>query len=297
MAALKNKKGFILISAYMIVSVLIILATAFSARSIGEKRVADKERDTIQALWLAEAGLDRAIAELPNTPLSGTLGTGLAYSTQTTALTASRYLITSTGGVPSTAVNPDNAIRKVSAIIERPLNPASSGDITSAITASGDVEVKGSAQVNGTIDEENAVFNFEDVFGISKEAMKNGATHSYTDPANNITPVDHTTWVDINSLTEMKITETGWSGNGILVVDGNLNITGGTFSGIIWVIGTLRVSGNPVIDGAIFVESGAEVDTTLTGNPTINYDSGTIGDAFNFIPSSLAPYLVNWKED
>lgn len=281
----------------MIVSVLIILATAFSARSIGEKRVADKERDAIQALWLAEAGLDRAIAELPNTPLSGTLGTGLAYSTQTTALTASRYLITSTGGVPSTAVSPDNAIRKISAVIEKPVSLAGPGNVTSAITASGDIEVRGNAQVNGTIDEENMVFNFEDVFGISKEAMKSGATHNYIDPENNITPVDHATWVDINSLTEMKITTSSWSGNGILVVNGDLNITGGTFSGVIWVIGTLRVSGNPIIDGAIFVESGAEVDTTLTGNPIISYDSGAISDSFSFIPSSQAPYLINWKED
>ena len=280
----------------MVVSVLIILATAFSARSIGEKRVADKERDTIQALWLAEAGLDRAIVELPNTPLSGTLGTGLAYSTQTTALTASRYLITSTGGVPSTTVNPDNAIRKVSAIIERLLNPASSGNITSAITASGDVEIKGSAVVNGTVREE-AVFTFEQVFGISKDAMKNDATHLYTDPANNITPVDHTTWVDIKTTTEMKISDSGWSGSGILVVNGNMTITGGTFSGIIWVIGTLRVSGNPVINGAIFVESGAEVDTTITGSPTISFDSNAVSSAFGFIPSYLAPYLVNWKED
>lgn len=280
----------------MIVSVLIILATAFSARSIGEKRVADKERDTIQALWLAEAGLDRAIAELPNTPLSGTLGTGLAYSTQTTALTASRYLIVSTGGVPSTAVSLNNAIRKVSAVIEKPMSLASSGDITSAITASGDVVVKGSADVNGDVDE-NYVFDFEDVFGITKEAMRSGATHHYTDPVNNITPVDHVTWMDMDTATEINITTTGWSGSGILVVDGDLYITGGYFSGIIWVIGTLRVSGNPVIDGAIFVESGAEFETTLTGNPTINYDSGTIGDAFSFIPSSQAPYLVNWKED
>jgi len=296
MLNLKNKKGFILVTAYMVVAVLVILATSFSARTIGEKRAADKERDGVQALWLAEAGVDRAIVELPNTlPLSGTLGIG-AYSTQTTALTSTKYLINSTGGVPGTnESDPNNAIRKVSAIVERPLNPASSGDITSAITASGDVEVKGSAQVNGTIDEENGVFNFEDVFGISKEAMRNGATHLYTDPANNITPVDHVTWVDINSLAEMKITASGWSGSGILVVNGDLNITGGHFSGIIWVIGTLKVSGNPVIDGAIFVESGAEFDTTITGSPTISFDSNAVSSVFGFIPS--APYITSWEED
>jgi len=296
MSVLKNKKGFILISAYMVVSVLIILATAFSARSIGEKRVADKERDTIQALWLAEAGLDRAIVEFPNTPLSGTLGTGLAYSTQTTALTASRYLVTSTGGVPSTVVSPNSAIRKVSAIIEVPVNLASPGDITSAITATGDVEVRGSAEVNGDVDE-NYTFDFEDIFGISKEAMRSGATHHYVNPPNNVTPVDHVTWIDVGAANEVNITTTGWSGSGILVIDGDLLITGGHFSGIIWVIGTLMVSGNPIIDGAIFVESGAEFETTLTGNPTVSYDSEAIGDAFSFIPSSSAPYLINWKED
>ena len=280
----------------MVVAVLVILATTFSARSIGEKRVADKERDTVQALWLAEAGVDRAIAGLPNTPLSGTLGTG-AYSTQTTALGSGKYLINSTGGVPLTTISPNNAIRKISAVVQQPLNPASPGDVTSAITASGDVTVKGSAQVNGTIDEENEVFNFEDVFGISKEAMESGAAHHYTDPANNITPVDHSTWVDIDTATEMKITTSGWTGSGILVVDGDLTITGGHFSGVIWVIGTLRVSGNPVIDGAIFVESGAEVDTTLTGNPTVSFDSNAVSSAFGFIPSTSAPQIIGWKED
>lgn len=280
----------------MVVAVLVILATSFSARSIGETRVADKERDAVQALWLAEAGVDRAIIELPNTPLSATFGTGV-YSTQTTALTSSRYLINSTGGVPGiNTADPNNAIRKVSAVVERPLNPASPGDITSAITASGDVEVRGSAVVNGTVDEE-AVFNFEDVFGISKEAMRSGATHYYIDPPNNITPVDHATWVDIDSTTEMNITTTGWSGNGILVVDGDLTITGGHFSGIIWVIGTLRVSGNPVIDGAIFVESGEEGDTTITGNSTISFDASAVSDAFGFIPSISAPHIIGWKED
>ena len=291
-----NSKGFVLITAYMVVVVLVILATSFSARTIGEKRASDKEKDAGQALWLAEAGVDRAIAELPNTPLAGTIPGIGAYSTETTELTSVKYLINSTGGVPATAVNPNNSIRKISAIAERPLNPASPGDITSAITANGDVTVKGSAEVNGDIDD-NEVFEFEDIFGISKDAMESGATHHYVDPANNITPVDHVTWVDINSLPEMNITTSGWSGTGILIVDGDLNITGGHFSGIIWVIGTLKVSGNPIIDGALFVESGAEFETTLTGNPTVNFDSGAVNSAFGFIPFAATPYITSWKED
>lgn len=291
-----DNKGFVLVAGYMVVAVLVILATTFAARSIGEQRAADKERDSTQALWLVEAGLDRAIAELPNSPLSGTLGSG-AYSTQTTSLTATRYLIASTGGVPAIdAGNPNNSIRRISAIVEMSLGPGNPGGVTSAITSSGDVIIKGSAQVNGNI-EENTIILFEDIFGISEEAMRDGATHHYTDPENNITPVDQATWVDIDTAAEMMITESGWSGNGILVVNGDLTITGGYFSGIIWVMGALRVSGNPVIDGAIFAESSAEVDTTLTGNPTISFDSSAVSSAFGFIPSSSTPHIISWKED
>ena len=279
----------------MVVAVLVILATTFSARSIGEKRVADKERDTVQALWLAEAGVDRAIAGLPNTPLSGTLGTG-AYSTQTTALGSGKYLINSTGGVPLTTISPNNAIRKISAVVQQPLNPANPGNITSAITANGDVVLKGAAKVNGTIDD-NTVVNFTDIFGMSKDDLKSRATHHYTDPPNNVLPVDHVTWVDTDLATEMRITTDGWTGSGILVVDGDLTITGGTFSGIIWIIGTLRVSGNPVINGAMYVESGATIDTILTGTPVVNYDSNAVNAAFGFLPSNLPPYILSWKED
>ncbi|MDP2921414.1 MAG: hypothetical protein Q8O12_03490 [Candidatus Omnitrophota bacterium] len=295
MLNLKNRKGFVLVTAYMVVAVLVIMATSFSARTISEKRVADKERDTVQALWLAEAGVDRAIQELPATPLSGTLGQG-AYSTQTTALDSSAYLITSIGGVPdANAASANNAIRKLSVVLQRAMSPGNPGDVTSAITATGAVTIKGSAVVNGEVDE-NQVFDFEEIFGISKSAMRSRATRIYTDPANNITPVNQCTWVDMNSITEMKITETGWSGSGILVVDGDLNITGGTFSGIIWVIGTLTVSGNPIIDGALFVESGAEVNT-LTGNPTVSFDSDAVADAFGFIPTTSSPTIIGWKED
>ena len=284
-----------LVAVYMVVVVLVIIATAFAARSIGEKRAADKERDSIQALWLAEAGVDRAIAELPNTPLPGTLGTG-TYYTQTTALGSGKYLINSTGGVPLITASSNNAICKISAVVQQPLNPANPGNVTSAITANGDVVLKGAAKVNGTVDD-NTVFNFTDIFGMSKDDLKSRATHHYADPPSNVTPVDHITWVDTNLATEMSITTNGWTGDGILVVNGDLKITGGTFSGIIWVIGTLRVSGNPVINGAMYVESGATIDTVLTGTPVVNYDSSAVNAAFGFLPSNLPPHILSWKED
>jgi len=293
---LGNNRGIALIASYIIIAVLLIVSAAFSARSIGEQRVANKEKDSVQAFWLAEAGLDRAINELPDTPLSGTLGRG-AYSTQTSVATSVRFLITSSGGVPGLdTTDPNNIVRTITALVEQPVNAASAGDITSAITASGDVVVRGSAEVNGDIDD-NDVFDFEDVFGVSKEVMKNNASNLYTDPENNVTPVAEITWSDLVNDDEMIISDSNWEGSGILVVNGDLRLTGGLFRGIIWVIGTLWVSGEPVVDGAIFVESGAEFETTLTGNPTVSYDSDTISDAFNYSPSDLPPFIVNWKED
>ena len=293
---LGNNRGIALIASYIIIAVLLIVSAAFSARSIGEQRVANKEKDSVQAFWLAEAGLDRAINELPDTPLSGTLGRG-AYSTQTTPATSVRFLITSSGGVPALdSTDPNNIVRTITALVEQPANTASADDITSAIAANGDIVIRGSAEVNGDIDD-NETFDFEDVFGVSKEVMKNNATNLYTDPPNNVTPVTEITWSDLVNDGEMIISDSNWEGSGILVVNGDLRLTGGHFRGIIWVIGALWVSGEPVVEGTFYVESGAEFETTLTGNPTVSYDSDAIVAAFNYNPSDLPPFIVNWKED
>ncbi|MBU4343303.1 MAG: pilus assembly PilX N-terminal domain-containing protein [Candidatus Omnitrophica bacterium] len=294
--SLGSNRGIALIASYIIIAVLLIVSSAFTARSIGEQRVANKEKDSVQAFWLAEAGLDRAINELPDTPLSGTLGRG-AYSTQTTPATSVRFLITSSGGVPALdSADPNNIVRTITALVEQPANDASPDDITSAITANGDIVIRGSAEVNGDIDD-NETFYFEDVFGVSKEVMKNNATNLYTDPSNNVTPVTEITWSDLVNDAEMIISDSNWEGSGILVVNGDLRLTGGHFRGIIWVIGALWVSGEPVVEGTFYVESGAEFETTLTGNPTVSYDSDAIADAFNYNPSGLPPFIVNWKED
>ncbi|UCB56563.1 MAG: type II secretion system protein [Candidatus Omnitrophota bacterium] len=60
MMPLKDKKGIMLIACYLVVVVLSILGSAFLIRSVGEKRIAERERDTIKALYLAEAGIDDA---------------------------------------------------------------------------------------------------------------------------------------------------------------------------------------------------------------------------------------------
>jgi len=68
---LKDRKGIMLITCYLVIVVLTILGSAFLVRSVSEKRIAERERDSIQALWLAEAGIDKAIWYLTNTAPNG----------------------------------------------------------------------------------------------------------------------------------------------------------------------------------------------------------------------------------
>ncbi len=56
----KDRRGFILIASYLVIAVLIILGAAFFSRSITETRVADRNTASLQAFYLAEAGIDQA---------------------------------------------------------------------------------------------------------------------------------------------------------------------------------------------------------------------------------------------
>ncbi len=62
--AMKNKKGIALITAYIVIAVLTALGAAFISRSISEMRIAERDRNSIQAFYIAEAGIDYAIEEM-----------------------------------------------------------------------------------------------------------------------------------------------------------------------------------------------------------------------------------------
>ncbi len=61
---LKDRKGIMLITCYLVIVVLTILGSAFLVRSVSEKRIAERERDLIRAFNIAEAGLERALYDL-----------------------------------------------------------------------------------------------------------------------------------------------------------------------------------------------------------------------------------------
>jgi cytoskeletal protein CcmA (bactofilin family) len=290
---MRNKQGTVLIAVYLVIVVLLIIGAAFILRSISENRVAKKQTDLAKALYIAEGGIENAISSLPDSPLSGFIGEG-EYNTVTTPISGytNRWTIVSTGSIPNSTAK--NKVEKTIRVVVEKIPGGDPSGVTNAIETNGDLVVKGNATINGDV-QEYASLSFEDIFGLTKEEVKSQATNTYIDPPNNTTPVDNITWVDLNVSPDFQITQTGWDGSGILVVDSDLKITGGTFDGVLWVIGKLTISGNPVITGAVFVESSPEVDTTVSGTATITFNSSTVSESFSLL-SRYYIKTISWQE-
>ena len=105
---------------------------------------------------------------------------------------------------------------------------------------------------------------------------------------------DLITWVNAPGA-KSKITTNHWEGSGILVVIGDLDITGGEFDGVIWVEGELKVAGQGDVDGAILVAGGPSDSTKVTGNSEVEYDADAVSDAFEAL-GNIPPLVESWQE-
>lgn len=75
------------------------------------------------------------------------------------------------------------------------------------------------------------------------------------------------------SGTSFSLTSGALNGSGILIVNGDLNLNGGNFTGIIYVIGNFSNQGNSTINGSIIVEGNVSLNTTkVAGAMTVQYD-------------------------
>ncbi len=87
----KNRKGFILITAFLALALLLILSGAFFMSSLTEQRVSQRQLANATAFYLAEAGVDDAIVRLRSdnmyagtTPSTASLGTQGVFETRVT---------------------------------------------------------------------------------------------------------------------------------------------------------------------------------------------------------------------
>ena len=286
-----GKRGAALIISYMVIAVLAMLGGSLVMRIVGERSLVQRHVDLTRAFWLAEAGIAAAIEDFPNTPISGYLDdSNNAYDTETSLVagTTDRYQILSTGTVtlPSLGSITGTVIK----VIVREQDPPT---IDNAVAATGDIEVKGSGDIiPAGAEAPNSHLAFSTTFDMTEAQVRAQADHFYLNPANNILPVEGITWIEITSGDELVISDNNWSGSGILIVNGDVKITGGTFDGILWVNGSLEFSaGNPDFYGAVFVNCGNEV-TTITGNSEITHSSISIENAL----SCLSPLVLSWSE-
>ena len=154
---------------------------------------------------------------------------------------------------------------------------------SAAITANGEINQGGNATINGgTLPNLNPPLDFEEFFGMTKAQMRAIADNDLVDPNNNQSGVTGVTYVTFTGAYPgtFRVTKTSWNGTGILVVDGDAEFTGGSFTGVMWIVGRLRVNGNNGFHGAIYVEgigSGGEIQAVpILGNCSITYDEAAV---------------------
>ncbi|MDD5259859.1 MAG: hypothetical protein PHD29_07815 [bacterium] len=302
-----NKKGNAIIFATVIV--FIVFFIGISLLFLSENEVKKAVRSNLQnaTFYIAEGGTQKALWELNHDSSYA----GESYST----LGKGTYTITV--NTPAGQPNQREIIvlgrigwsrRKIKVITEK---IDANITVNSALACGGNVNMggnanvagatvtgivvpvgctvytSGSSSVSGTPATSHASFPaFADVFGISMADMEKYATTKYINPGTNAT-CQGITWVEGN----LKASSNDWDGSGILIVNGNFDMSGGDFNGVIYVVGTFRMTGNAAINGSILSQSMADV-TGLFGTSDIFYNSTAVQQATNAYPFRI----INWQE-
>lgn len=311
-----NKRGIALIVTFMVVVVLTILGSATISRSVSERFLTQRYVESTQAFWLAEAGAAQALLQLKSdfsnsNGISVTpLGKG-QYSVDTIVVEGANRRVTVHGFVPS-ATQP-RAERTITVLVQNSggTNLSNPELIDYALDTTGELKIGGSADIHPPgSSHQGSNLDFEEVFGMTKDAVKaiaeqaaaSGSGYIYTNPSENQQPVNGITWVELTGSNKYKISS-NWSGSGLLIVNGNgmnlaLEITGDwTFTGMIWVIGKVKIAGNPQITGALFAESSTGIESDISGNPTISFGTAEVSSAFGLLGGGSTELTVlSWRE-
>jgi hypothetical protein len=261
---------------------------------------------------LAEAGVEKALYRLTmDDTYTGEVGAVLGdgtFTVQITNLSDGKKQVDSGGFIPN-STNP-SAVRKIRVIAKRPDNPATAGACVVGLTEGKNfiftgnatidgktgsavqvpnlnmVTVKGGPQIIGNPPiAENTPPSFKDTFGLTEEEMK-ALANVYENPKNNFpNPANGITWVEGDA----QYTKSGWCGQGILIVTGDLILTGGVFNGIIYVMGNADVSaGNADVNGAVFIKGEAK----FAGINSVEYDVAAVNGVGQYYPYKV----ISWEE-
>jgi Tfp pilus assembly protein PilX len=154
---------------------------------------------------------------------------------------------------------------------------------------------------DATLSSKTADQFFELFFNNSKTETKNAAASA--DPSQLLTPSDSLNgktgliWVegDKNISGTTIIGDYAHRIPAIVIINGNLNLTGGEIYGALYVTGTISIAGNPVVRGSIIGESG----TPSTGAGTLRLVYVPLGGNTNAppqLPGTGAVVAGSWKD-
>ncbi|MFH1360810.1 MAG: hypothetical protein ABIJ41_07260 [Candidatus Omnitrophota bacterium] len=162
---LRNKEGFILITTYIFLTVLISMTAGFALSSVNELNHARRYRDSAKAFWLAEAGVQRFIED--TTLLDGSNIGYFSVGNYSVSLAKADDMTVRT--VTSSSIV--NGIRK-QVQIDFPVVPLSIFDNTMSTAGNIDLDgnlgvmnVHGKARCSGVYDDlgKNLTGNFDDL--------------------------------------------------------------------------------------------------------------------------------------
>ncbi len=270
----ENNKGVVLILTYVVAGVLIILGAAFMFRSISERILAERNRDSLRALYAAEAGVQKAIYDLRQNPLSAAVGSTLLdggtaqYSASISASGTTRTIIAT--GIAA------NLIREVQATVDIGLPNSFWGN---GVYVAGEFETNGNSySVNGLV-----------AYGSEAESQNNFATvcNNGDCGAQNVTNTAASSLPKLN-FAAIKTLAQGQgnyydaariaavtNGQDSYPINFWNDAPNNTIANIIYVEGDLALNGNVsaggffVVAGNVLTDPNATADTQLNGSGTI----------------------------
>ena len=240
----KSNRGSALLIAITIIMISVVIIIPLIRGISTERKISARLSNSVRAFYAAESGTNIAFRDLRrNNDNQDWLNDGWDTSNDPYTLFTAQSLIDING---NTVAFYDIAIRNplganpviessgfapTVADVERSV-VADFAEFTSTITGNaiitnGDVDIGGSADVDGPITE-YAGFDFDDLFGRSAADVKaDPYTTVVNDPPNNC-PVpqgsEDITWFTVPAGERVQITSSGWDGSGVLIVEGDIKI-------------------------------------------------------------------------
>lgn len=318
----------------MMVVLLLLLGNIFFLNTTSQLRRADSERRNLQTFYLAEAGIDYALAQLKQDPqTAGSTNDFLYnindnrtgdYSVDWANTSGTEWKITSTGIIK----NSDSTIarqKKIEMVVNYIPPPDPNDTFDNAIYTSGDISITGNSYtVNGDVTYGgNDGVEFED-----------NITGSYTsDPS-----IDPSTDFDVVALKAISQEQGNYWNQDRIDSDTTLNFPNdfyyeGTTPAIVfidvpnyqmsgtyfnnsgfWIInGNMTINGNITIDGGVYIAGdftlaggGSEInidgaiitggDVSMSGGRIITYNETRMNNLEEFLAGTGSFDLVSWEE-